>query len=108
MKVRLDLLDANARNYHFAVIDITEEDDQEVEQALLDERDDRIVETTARIEKLFALPKVKLTVLHIDPRSTLHKRLQRVGNNVQLVADEILPMKPGHKVDVCLIQQLER
>ena len=36
-----------------------------------------------------------------------HKWLQRVGNNVRLAGDEVLPMKPGHKVDVCLIQQLE-
>ena len=45
---------------------------------------------------------------HIDPHSMLHKWLQKVGKNVRLVSDEVFPMKPGHEVHVCLIQQLER
>ena len=53
-------------------------------------------------------PEVKSTAPCIDPRSAFHKQLQRVRNNTRMAANEVFPMKPGHKVDVCLIQQLER
>ena len=109
MKVELNSLDTKFRNYHFVIVDIAEENAQEAEQAVLDEHDDRTADIIARIEDLFTLPKVKPTVPNIDSCSAFHKRMQRVRNNIRLVADEVLPMKSGHKVDdVCLIQQPER
>ena len=52
MKMKLDSVDTDSRNYHFTVINITEEDAQEVEKAVLKEHDDRIAEMIARIREL--------------------------------------------------------
>ena len=49
MKVKLDSLDANSKKYHFAVVDIAEEDAQEAEQEVLDDHNDGITEIIAHI-----------------------------------------------------------
>ena len=49
---KLNELDAEFRSYHFAVIDLVDEEHLEAEQASLDGQDDRIAGLSTRIQQL--------------------------------------------------------
>ena len=69
VKVKVDSLDADFKWYHFAVINVAEDNAQEEEQAVLDERDNRIAEIMTHIEELFEPPEVKPLVWEWKNRS---------------------------------------
>ena len=58
LRKRLSSLDADFRSYHFAIIDLVDEDSLEVEQRVLDEHDDRVADLAIRLQQLTPNPTV--------------------------------------------------
>ena len=109
--LKLDQLDAEFKTYHFAIIDVVEDDQQANEQDILDNHDDKMVSITSRIQGLIAAAASPApstappSVVTPSASQRLAKRLKRLDGNFRSMLEEIDSLTP--ESDACLLHQFE-
>ena len=106
---KLDELDQEFRTYHFAVIDLTEEDATEPEQALMDEHDDKVGNLSTCIQLLADKYSSNGSSSSTDsnPNRTLTRCLNRIEKNLKAIMDEVDALATGPDTDTCILRQYE-
>ena len=106
--LKLDTLDADFKLYHFAIVDLVDDELLEMEQGVLNEHDDRVADLALRIQQLYSesTPSSPSTS-SLDPRVRLTKRLRRLDRDLELVTSAVESIGPGSVVDVPLLSQYQ-
>ena len=101
---KLDELDQEFRTYHFAVIDLTEEDAAEPEQTLMDEHDDKVGNLSTRIQQPIDKYSSSSST-ESNPNHTLIRCLNRIEKNLKAIVDEVDALATGPDTDTCILRQ---
>ena len=104
MKAKLEALDLEYKGYHYAVIDlIDDEDELGDEQDALDEHDDNIANLAIHVYKL-----IDACSSHssgpTNPRTVQQRKLQHLEKGLLSVHDAITALA-GEAGDICRLQQ---
>ena len=108
----MDKSDASFKEFHFGVLNLIDEVEEEDEPAVLDEHNNKVADATACIHQLLAeTPKPEPLSSHSDRelKIQLHERLDRIEAKLQAVAAATGPtcMATGPNPDNCLLRQYE-
>ena len=101
-KEKLESLDSDFRNHHFAIIDLLEEQsDLESEQTILDKHDNEVINLTTRLDLLIdTSPRPQPSMLSVT--KTPGRRLQHMCKSFTKVSDAVGELTEID--DVCLIR----
>jgi ATP-dependent helicase/DNAse subunit B len=55
LQQKLEELDSDFKTYHLAVVDLTDDEALDTEQAMLDEHDDKVTDLSARLQQLVSI-----------------------------------------------------
>ena len=101
---RLKELDDDFKQYHFAVVDLLEDEDEEkTEQAILDEHDERVAKLTDRLQTLTTRPKKRGEPT--EEQKLLRKRLEYIESNIGDIKDVVGLIAPGPDMDRELVEE---
>ena len=99
---KLEQLDADFRKYHFAIVDLTDDDEAlDTEQEALNTHDDT---SHDHLRRLIAKSSASRTT-ESDTRRRLAKRLKHLEDNLTLLASQV--DSTSAESDVCLVRQCE-
>ena len=107
---RLEELCTKFREYHYAAIDQTEQENNlEKEQVIMGDHEDKIAELVERIQELEAESPLTARLSTPDAKMSHHlrRRLNDMERNLCLAKEEIEPLTSGSGVDSYLLLQLE-
>ena len=107
---KLEKSEASFKEFHFEVLDLIDKAEQEDEQAILDEHDNKVADTTARIQQLLAetpKPEPLSSDSDLKLKRQLHERLDRIEAKLHAVEAATKPMTTGPKPNNCLLRQYE-
>ena len=107
LALKLGNLDANFEAYHFDLIDLIEEEEDDAldkEQEVLDEHDDQIADMNIRLKRLFSVDTLSLN--DPDPVKLSSRKLNHLERGILVIRDAITALPTDHG-DVSLIEQYE-
>ena len=105
---KLSSLDAELRSFHFAVIDLIDEDAIEEEQAVLDDHDDRIADFTVRLQALVQAPTLSASPsTESESHRFISKRLSCLDQELEAVARGVESTLSSGEADMVLLTQYE-
>ena len=102
----MDKSDARFKEFHFEVLDLIDEAEQEDEEAVLDEHDKKVADHTASIQQLLAKtpkPGSLSSDSDLELKRQLHERSDRIESKLHTVAAAMGPMVNRRKPDNCLL-----
>ena len=102
LKEKLESLDSDFRNHHFAIIDLLEEEsDLEREQPILNQHDDEVLNLTTQLDVLVdTSPRPQSSTLSVT--KTAGRRLEHLCKSFTKISDAV--GKLTETDDVCLIR----
>ena len=101
---RLKELNDEFKQYHFAVVDLVEDEQvEDAEQAILDEHDERVAKLTDCLQTLLTRPKERGVAT--EEQELLRKRLEYIESNVGDLKDVVGLMAPGPDLDRELVEE---
>ena len=107
---KLEKSAASFKEFHFGVLDLIDEEEQVDEQAVLDEHDNKVADTTARIQQLLANtpdPEPLSSDSDLELKRQLHERLNWIESKLHAIAAAMGPTVKGPKPDNYLLRQDE-
>ena len=101
---KLKELNDDFKRYHFAIVDLIEDEDEaEAEQAVLDEHDERVANLTDRLQMLATRPKEHDVAT--EKQKLLRKRLEYIESNIGDIKDVVGLMVPSLDLDHELVEE---
>ena len=105
---KIDEHDAQFKEYHLAIVDLSEGEEQlKLEQATLNNHDDRVTDFTDRLQVLLAKRDAVPPVDSATSTPPLGKQLDRIKRKIIGVQGRVDSALEEARVDRCLLQQLE-
>ena len=107
---KLEKSDVSFKEFHFGILDLIDEVEQENEQAVL-EHDNKVADATACIQQLLAetpKPEPLSSDSDLELKRQLHEQLDRIEAKLHTVAIATGPMAEGPNPDNCLLHQYEQ
>ena len=100
-------MDSDFKTYHLAVVDLTDDEALDTEQAMLDKHDDKVTDLSARLQQLVSKLGTKSTVTSdTDLPRILLKRLERIEKKLQEITKDVNSKTEG-SLDSCVLRQYE-
>ena len=106
---KFEMLDAEFHQYHFAIIDLLEDEvNLEEEQAVLDNHNEKITDLMERLQHLALKSEVdQYLSTTTDPSQPLRKQLHRTERRARMVQTTMESLTPGPDLDQWSVRQLE-
>ena len=105
LAIKLETLDSKLKNYHFQLIDLLDDEDEdslEKEQEILDKHDDIVAELNMRIERLYS----KATPAVTDDHRLLSRKLSYLEESTFNLHNTVTSL-PEDVDDISLLQQYQ-